>query len=71
MDITKFFDGDDFKRTREKSNNNTRTSPGDVFEESLKSGDCVKILVSYIQNIEQYFYWHKKIRRHILKVKVT
>ena len=56
MDITKFFDrkkrelssqsadGDDSKRPREKSNNSTSTptSPGDRFEESLKSGDCVK-----------------------------
>ena len=25
----------------------------DVFEESLKSGDCVKILVNCIQNIEK------------------
>ena len=60
MDITKFFDrkkrelssqsadGDDSKRPREKSNNSTSTptSPGDRFEESLKSGDCVKILVN-------------------------
>ena len=60
MDITKFFDrkkrelssqpvdGDDSKRPREESNNSTSTStsPGDVFEESLKSGDCVKILVN-------------------------
>ena len=29
------------------------TSPGDVFEESLKSGDCVKILVNCMQNIEK------------------
>ena len=57
MDITKFFDrrktalshqsadGDDSKRPLKKSNNSTSTtaSPGDVFEENLKSGDCVKI----------------------------
>ena len=63
MDITKFFDrkkrelssqsadGDDSKRPREESNNSTSTpsSPGDVFEESLKSGDCVKILVNCMQ----------------------
>ena len=54
MDITKLLDlkkrelssqsadGDDSKRPREESNNSTSTpaSPGDVFEESLKSGDC-------------------------------
>ena len=63
IDITKFFDrkkrefssqsadGDDSKRPREESNNSTSTlsSPGDVFEESLKSGDCVKILVNCMQ----------------------
>ena len=67
MDITKFFDrkkrelssqsanGDDSKRPREESNNRTSvsTSPGDVFEESWKSGDCVKILVDCMQNIEK------------------
>ena len=67
MDITKFFDqkkrelssqsvdGDDSKRPREESNSstNTPTSPGEVFEESLKSGDCVKILVNCMQNIEK------------------
>ena len=67
MDITKFFDrkkrelssqsvdGDDSKKPREESNNSTSTptSPGDVFEESLKSGDCVKILVNCMQNIEK------------------
>ena len=31
----------------------TPTSPGDVFEESLKSGYCVKILFNYMQNIEK------------------
>ena len=60
MYITKFFDrkkrelssqsvdGDDSKRPREESNNSTSTpiSPGDVFEESWKSGDCVKMLVN-------------------------
>ena len=67
MDITEFFyrkkrelssqslDGDDFKRPREKSNNSTRTLtyPDDVFEEILKPGDCVKILVNCMQNIEK------------------
>ena len=67
MDITKFFDQKkrklssksadayDSKRRREGSNNSTSTptSPGDVFEESLKSGDCVKILVNCTQNIEK------------------
>ena len=49
-------DGDDSKRPREESNNSTSTptSPGDdVFKESLKSGDCVKILVNCMQNIEK------------------
>ena len=38
----------DSKRPREESNTSTSTpaSPGDVFGKSLKSGDCVKILVS-------------------------
>ena len=57
MDITKFFDrrkralshhsadGDDSKRPLKKRKNSTSTtaSPGDVLEESLKSGDCGKI----------------------------
>ena len=47
-------DGNDSKRPHEESNNSTSTtiSPGDAFEESLKSGDCVKILVNCMQNIE-------------------
>ena len=67
MDITKFFDrkkrelnsqsadGNDSKRPWEESNNSTSTpaSPGDLFEESLKSGDCVKILANCMQNIEK------------------
>ena len=67
MNITKFFDrkkrelssqsadGDDSKIPRDESNNSisTQTSPGDVFEKSLKSGDCVKILVNCMQNIEK------------------
>ena len=31
----------------------TPTSPGDIFEESWKSDDCVKILVNCMQNIEK------------------
>ena len=27
--------------------------PGDVFEESLKSKDCVKILLNYLRNLEK------------------
>ena len=67
MDITEFFYqkqrelssqsayGDDSERPREENNSSTSTpaSPGDVFEESLKSGDCVKILVNCMQNIEK------------------
>ena len=67
IDITKFFhrekrelssdsaDGDDSKRPHEESNNSTSTptSHGDVFKESLKSGDCVKILVNSMQNTEE------------------
>ena len=47
---SKSSDRDDSKRPHEESNNNTYTpaSPGDVFEESLKSGGCVKILVNCI-----------------------
>ena len=29
------------------------TSPGDVFEESLKSGDCVKVTVNCMQNVKK------------------
>ena len=68
MDITNFFDrkkrelssqsadGNDSKRPHERSNNSTSTptSPGDVFEESWMSGDCVKMLVNCIQNIEKH-----------------
>ena len=72
MDITKFFErkkrelssqsanGDDSKRPREESNNSTSTStsPGDVFEESWKSGDCVKILVDCMKK-----YWNFNYRK--------
>ena len=67
MDFTKFFerkkrelssqsaDGNDSKRPRVESNNSTSTpaSPSDVFEESLKSGDYVKISVNCMQNIQK------------------
>ena len=48
-------DGDASKRPGEESNNSTSTptSPGAVFEESLKSFDCVEILVNCMQNIEK------------------
>ena len=72
MDITKFFErkkrelssqsanGDDSKRPREESNNSTSTStsPGDVFEESWQSGDCVKILVDCMKK-----YWNFNYRK--------
>ena len=53
--------GEDAKRQREespsKSHNvsmlDTPKTPGDVFEESLKSEDCVKVLLSCLQNLEQ------------------
>ena len=65
MDITKFFDRkkrkpssqsvdcDDSKRTREESNNSTSTptSPGDVLEQSLKSGDCMIILGKQVKEL--------------------
>ena len=31
----------------------TPTFPGDVFEESLRTGDCVQILVAGMQNIKK------------------
>ena len=31
----------------------TPKTPGDVFEESLKSEDCVKILLSCLRNLEK------------------
>ena len=84
MDITKFFgrkkrkfnsqsvDGNDSKRPREESNNstNTLTHPGDVFEESLKSDDCAKILVNSMQNIEkqikELFLLAQKIKAKVI-----
>ena len=84
MDLTKFFDrkkrelssqsadGDDSKRPREESNNSTSTpaSPADVFEESLKSGNCVKILINCMKNIEKkvkelLLLAQKNIEKHI------
>ena len=52
---------EDAKRQREespsKSHNvsmlDTPKTPGDVFEESLKSEDCVKILLSCLRNLEK------------------
>ena len=85
MDITKFFDqkkrerrsqsvdGDDSKRSRKESNNSTSTptSPDDVFEESAKSGDCVKILVNFMKNIEKqveelFLLAQKNKEKHII-----
>ena len=56
-------DGDDSKRPREESNKSTTTptSPGDVFEESLKSGDSVKILVMQSIMYAKYTETSKKI----------
>ena len=53
--------GEDAKRQREespsKSHNvsmlDTPKTPGDVFEESLKSEDCVKMLLSCLRNLEK------------------
>ena len=84
MDITKFFgrkkrkfnsqsvDGNDSKRPRGESNNSTSTltSPGDVFEESLKSDDCAKILVNSMQNLEkqikELFLLAQKIKAKVI-----
>ena len=49
------------KRQREESSSespnvsmlDTPKTPGDVFEESLKSEDCVKILLSCLRNLEK------------------
>ena len=48
-------DGNDSKRPRVESDNSTSTpaSPSGVFEESLKSGDYVKISVKCMQNIQK------------------
>ena len=52
---------EDAKRQREESPSespnvsmlDTPKTPGGVFEESLKSEDCVKVLLSCWQNLEQ------------------
>ena len=68
-------DGNDSWRTREESNNSTSapTSPGDVFEESLKSIDCVKILFNCIQNIgkqvKELFLQSQEIKEKEIKGK--
>ena len=67
MDITKFFDQkkknlavsqrmaiilkNDAKKVMTASV--PPTSPGDVFEESLKSGYCVKVPVNCMQNVKK------------------
>ena len=37
----------------------TPKTPGDVFEESLKSEDCIKILLSCLRNLEEVKDIHK------------
>ena len=52
---------EDAKRQREDSPSespkvsmlDTTKTPGDVFEENLKSEDCVKILLSCLRNLEK------------------
>ena len=52
---------EDTKRQREESPFespnvsmlDTRKTPGNVFEESLKSEDCVKILLNCLRNLEK------------------
>ena len=52
---------EDAKRQREESPSespnvsmlDTPKTPGDVFEESLKSEDCVKMLLSCLRNLEK------------------
>ena len=62
MDITKIFDrkkrelssqsadGDYSKRPCKESNTSTSTP---IFEGNLKSGDCIKIIVNCMQNLEK------------------
>ena len=62
---------EDAKRQREESPSkslnmsmlDTPKTPGDVFEESLKQEDCVKILLSCFQNLEKEV---KNIRKFAL-----
>ena len=64
MDISKFFakkrdlsdqssNGDEPKRLREESSASSSSpdSPSDVFQESLKSPDCMKILLNCFKNL--------------------
>ena len=48
---------DESKRQREESPNvsclDSPTSPDNVFAESLKSNECVNILMNYLQNLEK------------------
>ena len=69
MDITKFFNSkkrdlsnnlnikEDAKRQREESPYvsllETPKTLGDVFKESLKSEDCVRILLNCLRNLEK------------------
>ena len=45
------------KRQREESSDvsclDSPTSPGNVFAESLKSNECVEILMNYLKNLEK------------------
>ena len=66
MDISKFFakkrdlsdqssNGDEPKRLREESSASSSSpdSPSDVFQESLKSPDCMKILLNCFKNLDK------------------
>ena len=66
MDISKFFakkrdlsdqssNGDEPKRLREESSasNSSPDSPSDVFQESLKSPDFMKILLNCFKNLDK------------------
>ena len=66
MDISKFFakkrdlsdqsnDGDEPKRLCEESSASSSSpdSPSDVFQESLKSPDCMKILLNCFKNLDE------------------
>ena len=48
-------DGEYSKRPCKESNTSTSIpiSSGEVFEENLKSGDCIKIIVNCMQNIKK------------------
>ena len=66
MDISKFFakkrdlsdqsnDGDEPKRLREESSASSSSpdSPSDVFQESLKSPDCTKMMLNCSKNLDK------------------